>query len=107
MSDEAKRFNTGKVDLSLLPEVAAYEECKVWMFGEKKYGRSNWKRLWGTKSVEVATASLLRHAMSLASGELLDGESGLPHAAHIRCNAAMILEYMAQENMIEPMVYKK
>ena len=103
----AKRFNKNKVDLALLPEVAAYEECKVWMFGEKKYGRDNWKQLWDDKSVDVATASLLRHALSLASGELFDNESGFPHASHIRCNAAMILEYMAREKMITPKVYKE
>ena len=102
---KAKRFNKGKVDLTLLPEVAAYEECKVWMAGQEKYGRDNWKKLWGDESVEVATASLLRHAMSLASGELFDRETGLPHAAHIRCNAAMVLEYMANEKMINHKEY--
>lgn len=106
MSD-AKRFNTGKVDLSLLPYVASLEECKVWMAGEEKYGRDNWKKLWGERTVDVAAASALRHLLALTSGQLCDSESGLPHAAHVRCNMAMILQWMANEKLIEPDVYKK
>ena len=104
---QAKRFNRGKVDLSLLPTVACYEEAKVWMAGEKKYGRSNWKKLWGDNTTEVVMASLLRHAFAIINGEMFDPETGLPHAANIRCNAAMILEHMANEKQIKPMVYEQ
>ena len=93
----AKRFNTGKTDLTLLPPEACEEEAKVWMWGEKKYGRDNWRKLWGDNTVNVALASLLRHAFSLLRGEANDTESGLNHAAHIRCNAAMIIEYYAHK----------
>ena len=41
----ATRHNSQKVDLTILPEVALYEESKAWMFGEGKYGRDNWKKL--------------------------------------------------------------
>lgn len=94
--DKAKRFNKDKPNLSLLPREACEQEARVWMFGEQKYGRDNWKKLWGNKTIEVCTDSLLRHAFAIASGELFDSESGLSHAAHIRCNAAMILEYQKQ-----------
>ena len=97
----AKRFNKDKVDLSLLPSVACIEEAKVWMMGEKKYGRDNWKKLWGEDTIDVATASLLRHCFALLSGEDNDEESGLSHAAHIRCNAAMILEYQSQKKKLK------
>lgn len=91
--DNATRHNAGKADLSLLPRIACEQEARVWMFGEDKYGRSNWKKLWGEDTYNVSVASLLRHAFAIADGELVDKESGLSHAAHIRCNAAMILEY--------------
>ena len=91
--DTAKRFNTEKVDLSFIPIYATEEECKVWMMGEKKYGRDNWKKLWGDRTVPSVMASLLRHAFAILRGEDIDTESQLHHAAHIRCNAAMILEY--------------
>ena len=55
---DAKRFNKDKIDLSLLPRHALEEEAKVWMFGAEKYGRDNWKKLWGGK--EVGWESLRR-----------------------------------------------
>jgi hypothetical protein len=63
------------------------------MGGEKKYGRSNWKKLWGEDTVNVAMSSLLRHAFAILNGEVTDAESGEYHAAHIRANAAMLIEY--------------
>jgi hypothetical protein len=89
----AKRDNKDKPDLSLLPAKACFEEARVWGFGAEKYGRSNWRKLWGDSTVDVVMASLLRHAFAILDGELTDKESGLSHAAHIRCNAAMIIEY--------------
>lgn len=103
---KAVKHNQTKVDLSYLPETAVLEECKAWMFGSEKYGRDNWKKLWGKDTINVAMASLLRHSMAITSGELFDEESGLPHAAHIRCNAAMVLEHMANINLITPKVYE-
>ena len=92
----AQRHNQGKTDLSLLPVEACAQEALVWGFGANKYGRANWKKLWGDDTINVAMASLMRHAFAVLNGELEDSESGLPHAAHIRCNAAMILEYQKQ-----------
>ena len=96
--DTALRYNTGKVDYALLPVKACESECKVWMQGEKKYGRSNWRKLWGKKTVEVAMASLMRHCMAILDGEIRDSESGEYHAGHIRCNAAMLIEHYSREN---------
>jgi hypothetical protein len=62
------------------------------MMGEKKYGRDNWKKLWGDKTVEVVMASLLRHAFAILDGEERDPESGEYHAGHVRCNVAMLIE---------------
>ena len=93
----AKRFNEGKIDLSLLPTEALRQEAKVWMQGEQKYGRDNWKSLWGEDTVSLCVACALRHTLSILDGELVDQESGLPHAAHVRCNMAMILEYMKNQ----------
>lgn len=104
---EADRFNNTKVDLSYLPTVACLEECKVWMFGAKKYTRDNWKKLWGDNTPFVAGASAMRHLLAICSGEMIDKESGLPHAAHVRCNMAMILEWMEREKLIDSETYKE
>ncbi len=101
----AERHNSGKVDLSLLPRVASLEQCKVWMRGREKYGKDNWKLLWGDRTIDVAGASAMRHLLSLLDGELMDRETGLPHAAHVSCNMSMILEWMAREGKIEPESY--
>lgn len=99
---KAKRFNKDKIDMSLLPVEACLQEAKVWQLGEKKYGRDNWKKLWGDDTIQVAMASLLRHAFAILDGQINDPETGLDHAAHIRCNAAMILEYRKVQTTTEP-----
>ena len=93
----ARRDNDGKIDLTFLPVKACAAEAAVWAFGAQKYGRDNWKKLWGETTTNVAMASLLRHAFAILEGETHDDESGLPHAAHIRANAAMLIEHLDQE----------
>jgi hypothetical protein len=93
-SDKAKRFNEGKVDYTLIPINAQRAEARVWMLGEKKYGRYNWQKLWGSDTVPVVMGCLLRHAYAILEGEDYDKESGQPHAAHIRANAAMLIEHL-------------
>jgi len=90
---QADRFNEGKLDLTLIPPQAAAEEARVWEKGAEKYSRDNWKKLWGKDTVQTVLASLLRHAHAIQMGEDFDKESGCLHAAHIRCNAAMLIEY--------------
>lgn len=93
----ADRFNEDKVDLSLIPVEATIQECRVWEAGAKKYSRNNWKKLWGEDTVNVVMASAMRHMCSILDGERDDPETGLPHAAHVRCNMAMLLEYYKKE----------
>ena len=89
----AQRDNKDKVDYTLIPVKASKAEARVWMKGAQKYSKDNWKQLWEDDTVDVVMASLLRHAFSILEGEWLDPETGEPHAAHIRCNAAMLIEY--------------
>lgn len=90
VTENAKRDNSGKAKLSYIPRRAQEAEARVWEFGGKKYGRRNWEK--GLPWLSVID-SLLRHAMALQSGEINDPETGEHHAAHIRCNAAMLIEF--------------
>lgn len=95
---QAERHNSSKVDLSYIPVEATIQECKVWEFGGQKYYRNNWKKLWGDDTPNVVLASALRHMMAILDGEEIDEESGCYHAAHVRCNMAMLLEYYKNKN---------
>jgi hypothetical protein len=92
-SSTATRHNKGKVDYTLIPVDAMQAEARVWMQGEEKYGRHNWEKLWGHDTTKVVMQSLMRHACAILSGETIDDESGEHHAAHIRCNAAMLIRH--------------
>lgn len=111
MSDNAQRKNAGKVELSRNHWVAEYEEAKVWQFGSIKYQEKsradtpNWEKLWGDETIAVALDSMMRHVNAVRRGELFDPESSLPHMAHVRCNAAMILKYMYDQGMLNPLIY--
>lgn len=88
--DGARKFDGEKPMLGLIPSAALLEEGKVWTFGAKKYDQWNWTK--GIKYVRIISA-LMRHTAAIAAGEDRDPESGCLHAAHIRCCAAMLIEF--------------
>lgn len=89
--ERAKRFNTGKPRLDLLPLDMLTGLARVLEMGEKKYGRNNWRK--GAPATEQL-GSLLRHLQPISevlnadknSDTLYDTESGLPHIDHILFN---------------------
>lgn len=87
---EGIRYNEGKLQWTLIDFSCLEDMVKVLEFGEKKYSRDNWKK--GLKTTEVAD-SLMRHLFAYLRGEDKDPETGLPHTAHLLCNA-MFLSYM-------------
>lgn len=98
MSENAKRFNTGKVDYTLIPHEALTAEARIWAFGAEKYGRNNFRKFWGDNTMNVILASAFRHLIAMQRGEVLDPESGIEHAAAIRANMGMALVYYAQQD---------
>lgn len=96
-SDEAMRFNEGKLEWSLVDFDSLEDMVKVLEFGAKKYKPDNWKK---PMKVYKIIESMLRHTFALLRGELNDKESGLPHIGHIQCNA-MFIAYHLNKNKNE------
>lgn len=113
--ERAKRFNSGKPKLDLLPLDMFTGLARVLEMGEKKYGRNNWRK--GAPATEQV-ASLLRHLQPImealnadleGSETLYDSESGLPHVDHILFNVISLRLALENEYDIprDPMILNK
>jgi hypothetical protein len=87
-----RKHDKGKLRYSLLPWRSLAWVVKVLEHGAEKYAPDGWK------TVPDARAryheSLLRHIAAIQEGEVLDSGpkgSGLPHLAHVACNALYLL----------------
>lgn len=74
---------------------ALMEVSKVGTFGAEKYTDNGWVSV--ENGVERYTDAMLRHWLNEVSGEEVDEESGLHHAAHLAWNALARLELMLRE----------
>jgi hypothetical protein len=90
--DGGKRWNKGKPQWSLVHFPSLVMMVRVLEFGAQKYAADNWK---SGLSVKQILESTIRHTAAMLDGEDIDPESGLPHYAHIQCNA-MFLAYMME-----------
>ncbi len=90
------RFDAGKAPVALIPPKADEAEAMVWAAGAEKYGMWNWKK--GMTIMRILSC-IGRHVNKIKAGEDYDSESGQPHAAHIRCNAAMLIEFLGREDL--------
>lgn len=91
---EGLRFNEGKIDYTQLSPIAMALESLVFMYGEGKYGRNNWKNF--KKDEETVVIEMLqsatRHLLAIQRGEFFDPESKMPHAAHVVWNMNRIID---------------
>jgi hypothetical protein len=83
----------GKLRYDLMPFDALDYVAKVLTYGIKKYPKpeENWRINSKKEDIPRYKAALLRHYSSMAQGEIVDLESGLPHMAHIATNSLFIL----------------
>lgn len=76
---------------------ALLEVAEVATFGARKYTAGGWVAV--PNGIERYTDAMYRHLLAEATGERLDGDSGLAHAAHAAWCALARLDLMlrAQE----------
>jgi hypothetical protein len=105
MSTGAKKDDTGKVDLTMIPYSALIQEAKGFMLGKEKYGRDNYRQ--GLAVSRVGGAAL-RHLLAYLNGEDKDpdpkaAELGLEttHLGNARCCIAMLIEMTALGTVID------
>lgn len=84
------KYDDGKLRYDLVPVRAERLLVEVLTYGAVKYAPDGWRTVPNAK--ERYTAALLRHFAAWRAGERDDAESGLPHIAHVLCNAAFLSE---------------
>lgn len=84
------KHDSEKPRYDLLPPIAIDRMAQVMTFGAKKYKPEGWRTV--PDAIQRYQAALLRHSFAMLRGEVIDSESGLPHAAHAMCCAAFIAE---------------
>ena len=104
-----KKFDLGKLDWGIIPPESLEPAIRVFMFGEKKYGRNNW--LTPNERGEYLTRlritnAMKRHQAEIDKGNLVDDESGEFHSAHLACGALM-QSYMEEKRLWVPVDVKK
>ena len=80
--------------LSYFPR-AIGELAKASAFGATKYQWDGWRRV--DDGLARYSDALVRHLVAEGTGEVLDPDSGLLHAAHVFWNAAARLELILEE----------
>jgi len=90
MDNKALRYNTGKLEWTLIDFESLEPMVKVLMFGAHKYAPNNWKK--GQTYTTIIDCTI-RHLTAILRGEDIDPDSGEPHIGHVQCNA-MFLSYM-------------
>jgi len=83
------KFDSDKLDWSLLPLEPTEEVVKVLMFGAKKYAPGNWKKVDDHERRYYNAA--MRHLTAWQKGEKIDSETGISHLAHSICCLLFIL----------------
>ena len=87
------KFDSGKLQYSLIPTSATLALAQVLTYGAKKYKPNNWQQVDDTTRYVDA---LYRHLEAWRSGELTDSESGLSHLAHAMTNIVFLNHLQGQ-----------
>lgn len=87
---KGKKFDSEKLEWSLLPIDALCVVVMVFMFGARKYGKRNWEN--GMDWSRMYNAAC-RHMTKWYVGQTFDTETGINHLAHAIVSLMMVLAY--------------
>lgn len=91
MRPQNQKQDAGKVRMELLDPYAMSQLAAVLTFGAEKYEANGWRKgIEWTRTV----GAMLRHLTAFMGGETHDPETGLPHTAHIMCNAMFLTNWI-------------
>jgi len=91
------KYDSGKLQWTLLPFRAINEVLEVLAFGAKKYAADNWKIVPEARTRYVDAA--FRHLTDWHLKERIDGETGKSHLAHAIC-CLLFLLWFEQEDRV-------
>lgn len=85
------KYDGGKPRYDLIDPSALEGLASVLTMGAEKYDDDNWKKV--PEAEKRYYSALIRHLEARRLGELIDSESGLPHAAHVMANAMFLFHF--------------
>ncbi len=88
-----------KPPLDLIPPSADILEAMVLKHGADKYSPWNWRDTKVRASIYVA--AIKRHMAAFLDGEYLDGDSGLPHIAHMRACCSILIDAFENDCVVD------
>ena len=95
---EAK-YDQGKPRFDLLDPIFEEEIAQILEFGARKYEANSWQTI--PDPMNRYIAAMRRHLNAMQQGEYLDPDSGLPHHAHMSCNAMFISFFSRMKNELD------
>lgn len=89
----AKKFDSDKPNISLVPSTLILGAAQVMTFGAAKYGTRNYMKSKGDPAYcDRLYSAIQRHLLAYQDGEKIDPESGLSHLHHVTANIAILID---------------
>ena len=92
----ARKDDAGKPDMTLITYSMVAPAAKILKFGEKKYGRLNYRNP-NPGFEQRLIAAALRHLLQHTDGQELDNESNEPHLAHALTTLMLVFDRRAHK----------
>lgn len=96
LNEEGVKYDSDKLEYSLIPKGVLNKVISVLGFGSKKYAKDNWMKVDNPKERYYNAAQ--RHINQWWEGEKYDSETGENHLAHAICCLMFMLWFDNQED---------